>query len=136
MAEAVRLGPHATGDRRSLVTPEGIDLSLGLATGGQRVGAFLLDLMIMLLALVILSVAAFWIAGAALSSGSTLALELIGAIWLVGWFVIRNGYFILAESGRRAATKSATAVTKPKIAQRTSACMSGFCAGSKGRKTS
>ena len=41
-----------------------------------------------------------------------------------------------AASGRRAATSSATAATKPKIAQRTSECISGFTAGSNGRKTS
>jgi uncharacterized RDD family membrane protein YckC len=43
------------------VTPEGVDLSLGLATGGQRVGAFLLDLMIMLLAMIALTLLAHWI---------------------------------------------------------------------------
>ena len=54
MAEAHVLGPHAARDRRSLVTPEGVDLSLGLATGGQRVGAFIVDLLIMMLALIVL----------------------------------------------------------------------------------
>ena len=30
--------------RRTLITPEGVDLQLSLADGGQRVGAFMLDL--------------------------------------------------------------------------------------------
>ena len=33
--------------RRSLVTPEGVDLSLKLADIGQRIGAFMIDLVIM-----------------------------------------------------------------------------------------
>ena len=103
MAEAVTLGPHAAGDRRRLVTPEGVDLSLGLATGGQRVGAFLIDLMVMLLALTLLTLLAHWISVAAGTGGATTQ-ALVSAIWLLGFFLIRNGYFIAMESGRRAAT--------------------------------
>jgi uncharacterized RDD family membrane protein YckC len=104
MAEPVHLGPHAPGRRRSLVTPEGIDLSLGLATGGQRVGAFVIDLMIMLFALTALTLLALWIGGSALSSGSLVTLEIVAAIWQLGFFLIRSGYFIFFEGGRRAAT--------------------------------
>jgi uncharacterized RDD family membrane protein YckC len=103
MAEPVQLGPHAAGDRRRLVTPEGVDLSLGLATGGQRVGAFLVDLMVMLLGLTLLTLLAHWTAMAAgTAAGTTRAI--VTAIWLLGFFLIRNGYFIAMESGRRAAT--------------------------------
>jgi uncharacterized RDD family membrane protein YckC len=103
MAEPVQLGPHAAGDRRRLVTPEGVDLSLGLATGGQRVGAFLVDLMVMLLGLTLLTLLAHWTAMAAgTAAGTTRAV--VTAIWLLGFFLIRNGYFIAMESGRRAAT--------------------------------
>jgi uncharacterized RDD family membrane protein YckC len=103
MAEPVQLGPHAAGDRRRLVTPEGVDLSLGLATGGQRVGAFFTDLMIMLLALTLLTLFAHWVASAA-GTGAATTQALVAAIWLLGSFVIRNFYFIAMESGRRAAT--------------------------------
>ncbi len=49
MAEPVIYGRLLTaGFRRSLVTPEGVDLSLTLADFGQRFTAFLLDLLIML----------------------------------------------------------------------------------------
>jgi len=104
MAERVPLGPHAAGDRRRLVTPEGVDLSLGLATGGQRVGAFLVDLMMMLLALVLLTLLAEWIAAAMLPAGGRAVMNVVGAVWLLGFFLIRNGYFIVMEGGRRAAT--------------------------------
>jgi len=86
--------------RRSLVTPEGVDLSLKLADVGQRVAAFMVDLLIMagvliaLTLLVIALLAALGIAGA----------EVGAVIWLLGFFVLRNGYFILMEMGPRAAT--------------------------------
>ncbi len=104
MAEMIQLGPHSAGDRRSLVTPEGVDLSLGLATAGARIGAFVIDVMIMLVTLVILSLLATWIAQAAASGGNAATGDIVQAIWLLGAFLIRNGYFILLEGGRRAAT--------------------------------
>jgi uncharacterized RDD family membrane protein YckC len=104
MAEAVHLGPHDPQRRRSLVTPEGVDLSLGLASGGQRAGAFMIDLMIMLFAMIALTALAAWIGWNAASSGSMVTLEIIAAIWLIGFFLIRTGYFIWFEGGRRAAT--------------------------------
>jgi uncharacterized RDD family membrane protein YckC len=86
--------------RRSLVTPEGVDLSLKLADVSQRVGAFIVDGLIMigiLLALTLLAIAA--IAAIGLERG-----EIVGVIWLLGFFMLRNGYFILMEMGPRAAT--------------------------------
>ncbi len=100
MAEPLVLGPHAPGNRRTLVTPEGVDLSLGLATGGQRIAAFAIDLLIMLAALIALTTAAGLIA----ASFGAQAWELSAVIWLLGFFLIRNGYFILMEGGTRAAT--------------------------------
>jgi uncharacterized RDD family membrane protein YckC len=82
--------------RRRLVTPEGVDLSLRLATRGQRAAAFMLDLLIMLGILIgftILSVIGLFAAGG-----------FAAIIWLLGFFVLRNGYFIIMEMGPRAAT--------------------------------
>jgi uncharacterized RDD family membrane protein YckC len=104
MAEIVQLGPHAPGARRSLVTPEGVDLSLGLAGGGQRVGAFIIDMTIMVFTLAVLTVLAIWIGASAAQSGGRMTLEIVGAIWLLGFFLIRTGYFTFFEAGRRAAT--------------------------------
>ena len=84
--------------RRTLVTPEGVDISLKLADGGQRFSAFLLDLLFMLAILIGGTLLA---ALGAFSTGSGSA----GAIiWLLGAFVLRNGYFIIMEMGPRAAT--------------------------------
>ena len=95
------LGPHLATDRRRLVTPEGVDLSLGLATGSQRVGAFLVDLVIMVVSLIVLTLLALWALSA---SGGGASQTIAAVIWLLGFFVIRNGYFIIMEGGRRAAT--------------------------------
>jgi len=86
--------------RRSLVTPEGVDLSLKLADIGQRITAFLVDLLIMAGALIGLTFAC--IAGA-LALGISSA-EIAGIVWLLGFFILRNGYFILMEMSPRAAT--------------------------------
>jgi uncharacterized RDD family membrane protein YckC len=83
--------------RRSLVTPEGIDLSLSIADAGQRFGAFLIDFLIMIFVLGLLTIFAliFFLGGGGVSA-------LI--IWLLGWFVVRNFYFIVMEMSPRAAT--------------------------------
>ena len=86
--------------RRSLVTPEGVDLSLKLADVGQRVSAFLVDLLIMVAMLIGLTLLCIV---AAISIGVSRA-EIAGIVWLLGFFLLRNGYFILMEMGPRAAT--------------------------------
>ncbi|WP_114951514.1 RDD family protein [Sphingosinicella terrae] len=97
---------HLIGRRRTLVTPEGVDLQLSLADGGQRVGAFLLDLVIMFAALIALSLSALAIVGAFGAEGAN-----VGAIiWLLGFFLLRNFYFTLMEIGPRAATWGKRAV--------------------------
>jgi len=84
--------------RRTLITPEGVDLSLRLADAGQRLSAFLLDLVFMLLILIAATVVAALIA----VSGGLWRIALI--VWLLGFFVLRNCYFIVMEMGPRAAT--------------------------------
>jgi uncharacterized RDD family membrane protein YckC len=89
----------AAGSRfiRSFVTPEGVDLRLELGSGGARAGAFLIDAMIMigvLVAFTIIIVFAFFAAKS----------ELLAILWLVGFFLLRNGYFIMFEMGGRGAT--------------------------------
>ncbi|HEX8644098.1 MAG TPA: RDD family protein [Allosphingosinicella sp.] len=86
--------------RRRLVTPEGVDLGLTLAAAGQRMAAFMLDgaIMILILIAMTLVVASGFFATAG-GGASPLAI-----VWLLGFFVLRNGYFILMEMGPRAAT--------------------------------
>jgi uncharacterized RDD family membrane protein YckC len=97
MSDARALRRVEAARRRTLVTPEGVDLSLRLADIGQRVAAFLLDLLIMTGILIALT----FLAGLVFAGTG---LELAGIVWLLGFFVLRNGYFILMETGTRAAT--------------------------------
>ena len=86
--------------RRTLVTPEGVDLSLRIADAGQRAGAFILDFLIIILGLVGLTVVALGMLFAGGMATGPAAL----IIWLLGWFLLRNFYFVLMEMGSRAST--------------------------------
>ncbi|HMI19028.1 MAG TPA: RDD family protein [Sphingomonas sp.] len=83
--------------RRSFVTPEGVDLRLELGGAGARAAAFLLDAVFMLIVLIVASIAIGLLAVAAKS-------QLMVILWLLGFFVLRNGWFILFEIGGRGAT--------------------------------
>jgi uncharacterized RDD family membrane protein YckC len=86
--------------RRRLVTPEGVDLGLTLASRGQRMAAFLLDFLFMLLFLIAMTIAIALLAiGGPSGSGALMA-----SIWLLGFFLLRNFYFTIMEMGPRAAT--------------------------------
>jgi uncharacterized RDD family membrane protein YckC len=95
-----------TGRRRTLVTPEGVDLHLSLAEGGQRVGAFMLDLVIMTGALLLVTVTALLLIAAVGAQNAQVG----GIVWLLGFFLLRNFYFIVMEMGPRAATFGKRAV--------------------------
>jgi uncharacterized RDD family membrane protein YckC len=86
--------------RRSLVTPEGVDLSLSIADAGQRAAALMLDLLIMVGTLVLLTIVAIV---SIVGSGGQ-GWQAVAILWLLGFFLLRNGYFILMEMGPRAAT--------------------------------
>lgn len=103
MAKA-RAAPGARTDkdssRRTFVTPEGVDLKLDIASVGERAGAMMFDLMVIVVTLVVFTVfLLFVLAG----SGQVLA-QAIAMIWLLGFFALRNGYFAIFELGPRAAT--------------------------------
>ena len=84
--------------RRTFVTPEGVDLRLELGSGGSRAAAFLIDMILMILIQALLTLAAFFLlVGGLLSSFITI-------LWLVGFFVLRNGWFSLFELSGRGAT--------------------------------
>jgi uncharacterized RDD family membrane protein YckC len=86
---------------RSLVTPEGVDLRLQIATMSQRASAFLIDAAIILVAMIVLTL---------LCLGTLTALrtkndgQMMVLVWIIGTFFARNFYFILFEMGPRAAT--------------------------------
>ena len=88
--------PAAERKRREFITPEGVGLSLKIASAGSRLAALIIDLILIVLVLIIMSVAAAFTLS---KSQSTVAI-----IWMLGFFVLRNGYFLLFELGKRAAT--------------------------------
>jgi len=71
--------------RREVVTPEGIPLRFVLAEPGERAGAFLLDCVIILLAVIVLFVTMVF--------AITLAGNLGLAAAVVAFFLVRNFYF-------------------------------------------
>ncbi|MFM6854047.1 MAG: RDD family protein [Sphingopyxis sp.] len=102
---AARYAQLGTGVRnaktRQFITPEGVDLSLEIAGAGQRLVALIIDLLLMGVILAMGSFAALFLLvdGAARDSGGMLAI-----IWLLGFFLLRNFWFVLFELGPRAAT--------------------------------
>ncbi|MGF7147735.1 putative RDD family membrane protein YckC [Sphingomonas zeicaulis] len=96
---ASRFKPRAKFER-PFVTPEGIDLKLVIATGGQRSGAFMIDAVIMIVTLLLFSA----LVGALLAAFGFQKVEYAGIVWLLGFFLLRNGYFIAFELSERAAT--------------------------------
>lgn len=85
---------------RVLVTPEGVPLNLELATVGQRFGALALDLLIIIGTVVAVTIA-LAIVFSRTRGGSA---EIIGIVWLLGMFLLRNAYFLGFEMSARAAT--------------------------------
>lgn len=106
----VEAGPLHDRFERTLVTPEGVALRLRIADAGQRAGAFLIDGAIIIASIIVLVL----IAGAAMGAFSgpqpaaegemSAGQEVASIIWLVGFFVIRNAYFVAFELSPRAAT--------------------------------
>lgn len=83
--------------KRAFITPEGVDLRLELGSAGSRAGAFLIDIIAMNLILVIVTVALLLMAVPG-------ADQFLLVLWLLGSFVLRNGWFSLFEMGSRGAT--------------------------------
>ena len=85
---------------RVLVTPEGVPLNLELATVGQRLGALVLDMLIIIGTVVVVTIVlAIVLARTRNGSG-----EIIMIVWLLGMFLLRNAYFLIFEMSAKAAT--------------------------------
>ncbi len=85
---------------RTLVTPEGARLTLKIASGGERAGAFTIDFIIQWVIIIAGVLAIIYAASGAGFDGAAIA----GAVGMVFVFAVRNFYFIAFELGRRAAT--------------------------------
>ena len=91
--------------RRTFITPEGVDLRLELGSAGSRAGAFMIDLILMLVILIAVSVLTFYLFWATLNSKNGGApAQFLAVLWLIGAFILRNGWFSLFEMGSRGAT--------------------------------
>jgi uncharacterized RDD family membrane protein YckC len=83
--------------RRVFITPEGIDLRLELGSASSRAAAFLLDVVMITMILVLATVALMYISVPGIE-------QFVVMLWLLGAFVLRNGWFSLFEMGSRGAT--------------------------------
>ncbi|MGF7155113.1 RDD family protein [Novosphingobium gossypii] len=104
--------PGRSAKERILVTPEGISLPVTVAGRGARVGALILDLLIILVLMGVTSYALFTIAGGAAridrvmdgKGAAAQALQFLFIVWIVAMFLFRNAYFLYFELGPRGAT--------------------------------
>ncbi len=90
------------GLQRELITPEGVDLRIELASASQRAGAFLIDCCLMLAVLIALTIGCFLVVIPLLGRPNGMAV--VGVIWLLGSFLLRNAWFLAFEFGARAAS--------------------------------
>ncbi|HEY2709766.1 MAG TPA: RDD family protein [Caulobacteraceae bacterium] len=100
--------PPSAGQLRHLITPEGVDLRLRVGAAGERAAAFMLDAVILVTTMLVFIFAISFAVGAASSLASQDVREGLGSavvvVFLLGFFVLRNGYFIIFELSARAAT--------------------------------
>lgn len=85
---------------RPFVTPEGVDLELALAAASERMTAFLIDAVVITLAMVALTLALLFLAAI---TGFRSA-EAMAVLWVLGAFLLRCFYFVFFEQSARAAT--------------------------------
>lgn len=89
---------------RAFVTPEGVDLRLELGDAGQRVGAFLLDAAIIVGVLIVASIIILLLGLGAIGAMGLKGAEMMAVLWLLGFFLLRNFYFMGFELSAAAAT--------------------------------
>ena len=82
---------------REFVTPEGVDLQLRIASSGLRLGALIVDLLVITVTLFVFNLLVDWISHAT-------PRDIAFIIWMLGAFVLRTFWFIGFELGSRAAT--------------------------------
>jgi uncharacterized RDD family membrane protein YckC len=86
---------------RNLETPEGINLSLEIASYGTRVGAFLLD-MLMIWGIMLVAAIIFGLAGG--RAGSGIGENVATTMFMIIFYLLNNFWFTLFEMGPKGAT--------------------------------
>lgn len=84
-------------DRRSLITPEGIDLQVQLADIGARIGAITIDILIIGVTLFIGFFIFIW-------GGLAVNPEVAISLFIIFFLILRSFYFLGFEMGPKAAT--------------------------------
>ncbi|BDI61987.1 hypothetical protein MACH05_25470 [Qipengyuania nanhaisediminis] len=94
-----------------LVTPEGIALPVNIATRGSRLGALILDFLILIIAINLIELAIMLVAGGliekaveAADDAVSGAAEFLIVLRIIAGFAIWYGYFLIQELGPRSAT--------------------------------
>ena len=100
-------------DQRKLITPEGIDLQVQLADIGARIGAYVIDQIIINIGLI----AAFFII---VFGGLAAGPEIVITVFILINFFVRNFYYMFFEMGPKAATPGKR-ISKIRVASRTHA---------------
>ncbi|HEY9219378.1 MAG TPA: RDD family protein, partial [Phenylobacterium sp.] len=85
---------------REFVTPEGVDLRLRIGEAGERAAAFVIDCIILIIALVVVSI----ISAGVVAASQLRGLETAAIVWLLIAFFLRNFYFMAFELRPGAAT--------------------------------
>ena len=100
--------PTRPGNTRPITTPEGLSLSLTLASRGSRIGALLLDLTLILIATGVITAALIALgvgfSGQTKSPATAPALQVLYILWAIAMFLLRNAWFLAFELGPRGAT--------------------------------
>lgn len=104
-------------DQRRLITPEGIDLQVQLADIGARIGAYIIDQIIIYTVLI---AAFFIIIFGGISAGGP---EIAITIFILINFFLRNFYYMFFEMGPKAATPGKR-LSKIRVASRNHARLS------------
>ncbi|UBS32825.1 RDD family protein [Altererythrobacter sp. N1] len=91
--------------QRTVLTPEGLALPFIVGSRSARIGALILDYLILLVGTVAVTIAMAYI-GLPLREmeGGDGAGEFLAVLWTIFWFIAWNGYFMAFELGPRGAT--------------------------------
>ncbi|WP_295531817.1 RDD family protein [Novosphingobium sp. Chol11] len=97
---------------RTVITPEGVRLSITLASRGARAAALMIDLFLIGFTMTATTLLLVWMAGGIgiserdLQAGTARAgaLQALVVIWFIAMFLYRNAWFLSFELGPRGAT--------------------------------
>ena len=111
MSSAVIANAHGDRRRRVMITPEGVALPITVASRGARVGALVLDFLILFVGLLVFTMLLGWIFGGVVDEVVESAEENVSGageflfiIYVIMLFLARYGYFLACELGPRSAT--------------------------------